>query len=40
METISQRYLSAALRMQRPPNQCVVFDALPEGITAAHNWWV
>lgn len=37
METISQRYLSAAMQLQRPPNQCVVFSDSPEGITAAHN---
>ncbi|EFN51235.1 hypothetical protein CHLNCDRAFT_33180, partial [Chlorella variabilis] len=29
METISQRYLSAAIKLGRPPNQCVVFAACP-----------
>ncbi|KAL4448919.1 hypothetical protein ABPG77_007636 [Micractinium sp. CCAP 211/92] len=37
METISQRYLSAAIKLGRPPNQCVVFAACPTSITAAHN---
>lgn len=37
METISQRYLSAAMQLQRPPNQCLVFSDSPEGVTAAHN---
>jgi beta-phosphoglucomutase-like phosphatase (HAD superfamily) len=35
METISQRYLSAAIKIQRPPNQCVVFTASPAAITGA-----
>jgi len=34
MDTISQRFLSASIN---PPNQCVVFDGSPAGITAAHN---
>ncbi|MEW5307356.1 MAG: hypothetical protein WDW38_001257 [Sanguina aurantia] len=37
MDNTAQRYLSASLQLQRPPNLCVVFDALPEAITAAHN---
>ncbi len=37
METISQRLLSAAIKLHRPPNLCVLLDASPEGVTAAHN---
>mmetsp|Transcript_29317 Transcript_29317/g.64917 ORF Transcript_29317/g.64917 Transcript_29317/m.64917 type:complete len:374 (+) Transcript_29317:87-1208(+) len=37
METLSQRFLSAAMQLHRPPNLCVVFDDSPQGITAAHN---
>lgn len=37
MDTISQRFLSASIKLGRPPNQCVVFDGSPAGITAAHN---
>ncbi|KAK9816620.1 hypothetical protein WJX72_002844 [[Myrmecia] bisecta] len=37
METMSQRFLSAALKLGRPPNQCVVFESCPRGVTAAHN---
>jgi hypothetical protein len=37
METMSQRYLSAAIKLERPPNHCVVFSACPTSITAAHN---
>ena len=37
MDTLSQRYLSAAIKLARPPRSCVVFDATPSGITAAHN---
>lgn len=37
METIAQRYLSAALKLGRPPNQCVVFAACPQSIVAARN---
>jgi beta-phosphoglucomutase-like phosphatase (HAD superfamily) len=29
--------LSAAMKLHRPPNMCVLVDAAPEGITAAHN---
>lgn len=36
-ETISQSLLSAAFKLQRPPNQCVVFDSSPAGVAAAHN---
>lgn len=37
METISQRYLSAAIKLGRPPNQCVVFAACPTSITGARR---
>ncbi|CAD7696926.1 unnamed protein product [Ostreobium quekettii] len=37
METIAQRYLSAAMKLNRPPNNCVAFSNAPEGIAAAHN---
>ncbi len=36
-ETIAETLLSAAYKLQRPPNQCVVFDSSPSGIAAAHN---
>lgn len=36
-ETIAESLLSAALKLQRPPNQCVVFDSSPNGVAAAHN---
>ena len=35
METVSQRYLSAAIKLGRPPNACVVFAACPTSITGA-----
>jgi HAD superfamily hydrolase (TIGR01509 family) len=37
MDTLSERFLSAAVKLGRPPNQCVVFDSSPSGIVAAHN---
>lgn len=37
LETLSQRLLGASLKLARPPNMCVFFDAGPRGITAAHN---
>lgn len=37
METKAQQYLSAAISISRPPEQCVVFGASPEAIAAAHN---
>lgn len=37
METKAQQYLAAAIKLGRPPEQCVVFVSTPEGITAAHN---
>ncbi|KAH9314614.1 hypothetical protein KI387_023241 [Taxus chinensis] len=37
MESIAQRFLSAAVKLGRPPSKCVVFEDNPRGITAAHN---
>lgn len=37
METISHRFLSAAIKLGRPPDQCVVFAGCPSSVTAAHN---
>lgn len=37
MDTLSQSFLSAAIKLGRPPNQCVVFGACPAAVTAAHN---
>lgn len=37
METVSERFLSAAIKLGRPPNSCVVFAACPTSVTAAHN---
>ncbi|GAX74726.1 hypothetical protein CEUSTIGMA_g2173.t1 [Chlamydomonas eustigma] len=37
METISQRLLSASMKLNRPPNHCVLFGDSPAEITAAHN---
>lgn len=37
MDTLSHSFLSAAIKLGRPPNQCVVFGACPATITAAHN---
>ena len=37
METLAQRLLSGALKLQRPPDHCVVFVASPSAVTAAHN---
>ncbi|GBF94240.1 hypothetical protein Rsub_06510 [Raphidocelis subcapitata] len=36
-ETVSQRLLSASLKLARPPCMCVAIDSTPEGVTAAHN---
>ena len=33
METMAQRYLSAAIKLGRPPNHCVVFAACPTSVT-------
>lgn len=37
METKAQKYLSAAIKLKRPPNQCVVFSCDNKSIVAAHN---
>lgn len=37
MDTAAQQYLSAAMKLNRPPDQCVVFGATPSSIAAAHN---
>ncbi len=37
METLSQRFLCSAIKLARPPNQCVVFTSSLAGLTAAHN---
>ncbi|KAG2497495.1 hypothetical protein HYH03_004647 [Edaphochlamys debaryana] len=37
LESVAQRYLSAALQLNRPPNMCAVFAGTPDAITAAHN---
>ncbi|CAH9057985.1 unnamed protein product [Cuscuta epithymum] len=37
MESIAHRFLSAAVKLDRMPSKCVVFEDDPRGITAAHN---
>ena len=38
METVSQRFLSAAIKLGRPPDHCVTFvPGSLAGVTAAHN---
>ncbi len=37
MESIAHRFLSAAVKLDRPPAKCVVFEDDPRGIAAAHN---
>eukprot|EP00897_Mesotaenium_endlicherianum_P007722 jgi/Mesen1/6979/ME000362S06108 len=37
MDSIAHRFLSAAVKLDRPPSKCVVFEDDPSGITAAHN---
>ncbi|XP_042485265.1 5-amino-6-(5-phospho-D-ribitylamino)uracil phosphatase, chloroplastic-like [Macadamia integrifolia] len=37
MESIAHRFLSAAVKLDRKPSNCVVFEDDPRGITAAHN---
>lgn len=37
MDSMAQRYLSAALKLGRPPNQCIVFGGCPASVAAAHN---
>lgn len=36
-ETLAQQLLSAALKLQRPPNCCIAFTSTPRGIAAGHN---
>lgn len=36
-ETLAQQLLSAALKLQRPPNCCISFTSTPRGIAAGHN---
>ncbi|KAL6607771.1 hypothetical protein ACP70R_040834 [Stipagrostis hirtigluma subsp. patula] len=37
MESIAHRFLSAAMKLDRKPTKCVVFEDDPRGVTAAHN---
>ncbi|XP_039022165.1 5-amino-6-(5-phospho-D-ribitylamino)uracil phosphatase, chloroplastic-like [Hibiscus syriacus] len=37
MGSISHRFLSAAMKLDRKPSKCVVFEDDPRGITAAHK---
>ncbi|KAK9283168.1 hypothetical protein L1049_011401 [Liquidambar formosana] len=37
MESLAHRFLSAAVKLDRKPSKCVVFEDDPRGITAAHN---
>ncbi|XP_039174156.1 5-amino-6-(5-phospho-D-ribitylamino)uracil phosphatase, chloroplastic isoform X2 [Eucalyptus grandis] len=37
MESIAHRFLSAALKLDRKPSKCIVFEDDPRGVTAAHN---
>ncbi|KAK6932937.1 Haloacid dehalogenase-like hydrolase [Dillenia turbinata] len=37
MESIAHRFLSAAVKLDRKPSKCVVFEDDPRGITASHN---
>ena len=37
MDTTAQQFLSAAIKLSRPPKDCVVFESNPFGIAAAHN---
>ncbi|XP_042506194.1 5-amino-6-(5-phospho-D-ribitylamino)uracil phosphatase, chloroplastic [Macadamia integrifolia] len=37
MESKAHRFLSAAVKLDRKPSKCVVFEDDPRGITAAHN---
>lgn len=36
-QTLAQRYLSAAFKLQRPPSNCVACVACPDSVAAAHN---
>ncbi|CAA3006739.1 haloacid dehalogenase-like hydrolase superfamily [Olea europaea subsp. europaea] len=37
MESIAHRFLSAAVKLDRKPSKCIVFEDDPRAITAAHN---
>ncbi|KAJ7965120.1 Haloacid dehalogenase-like hydrolase superfamily protein [Quillaja saponaria] len=37
MESIAHRFLSAAVKLDRKPSKCVVFEDDPRSVTAAHN---
>ncbi|KAI4967944.1 hypothetical protein ZWY2020_010301 [Hordeum vulgare] len=37
MESIAHRFLSAAVKLDRKPSKCIVFEDDPRGVTAAHN---
>ncbi|ESR49111.1 Haloacid dehalogenase-like hydrolase (HAD) superfamily protein [Citrus sinensis] len=37
MESMAHRFLSAAVKLDRKPSKCVVFEDDPRAITAAHN---
>lgn len=37
MESIAHRFLSAAMKLDRKPSKCVVFEDDPRGVAAAHN---
>uniref|UniRef100_A0A6N2KYV8 Haloacid dehalogenase-like hydrolase superfamily protein n=1 Tax=Salix viminalis TaxID=40686 RepID=A0A6N2KYV8_SALVM len=37
MESIAHRFLSAAMKLDRKPSKCVVFEDDPRAIAAAHN---
>ena len=37
VDTRAQMYLTSALKLNRPPEFCVVFDNDPEGISSAHD---
>eukprot|EP00271_Cylindrocystis_brebissonii_P006369 TRINITY_DN19124_c0_g2_i1.p1 TRINITY_DN19124_c0_g2~~TRINITY_DN19124_c0_g2_i1.p1 ORF type:complete len:399 (-),score=57.88 TRINITY_DN19124_c0_g2_i1:867-2063(-) len=37
MESIAHRFLSAAVKLDRAPSKCVVFEDDPRGVAAAHN---
>ncbi|CAN4101470.1 unnamed protein product [Withania somnifera] len=37
MESMAHRFLSAAVKLDRKPSKCVVFEDDPRGIAAAHN---
>ena len=37
MDSIAHRFLSAAVKLDRPPAKCVVFEDDPRGVVAAHN---